>query len=403
MLNRREAIRSLTAGVVTAGIARARVRDRSEPVAVAVIGCGRRGRTHVRLLTPRSDVRIVCVCDRNRAAAGRAAAGIRKRTGRRPVVVTDIRHIPAACQVDAVIVAVSAQAQAAAASFAVDAGWHVYLEAPFSGTVPEGRRLLQQASACGTVVQVGCQSRSSPHVVRAMRLIRDGAVGTVCLAVVWSSRGDRMGSADRTGRHSVDGAGFEHDLDLGLWGLGVDERHPESVTVTAKPSVSRTDGRAIDVTQTTFDYAPADAADCRRQLVVDHASWTPWSEEGSVGGAAFYGTDGFLIVGRDTHFRHCDRKGRPVEEVRAAESDEISTRNHVAAFLDCVQSGRRPGVELLQGHHCATVRRLGWMAASLNRTLFFDGDSEQVTGDPQACQLLAARIVTGSTSCSQPG
>jgi hypothetical protein len=61
-----------------------------------------------------------------------------------------------------------------AAILAVDAGKHVYVEKPVSHNIREGRLLTEAARKQKKVVQVGTQSRSSAHCMRAIEILREG-------------------------------------------------------------------------------------------------------------------------------------------------------------------------------------------------------------------------------------
>jgi predicted dehydrogenase len=62
---------------------------------------------------------------------------------------------------------------------ALRAGKDVYVEKPLSLVLREGRIMVDEARKTKRVCAVGSQQRSGAHYAEAVKLIRDGAIGTV--------------------------------------------------------------------------------------------------------------------------------------------------------------------------------------------------------------------------------
>ncbi|MBA3713159.1 MAG: Gfo/Idh/MocA family oxidoreductase [Pyrinomonadaceae bacterium] len=62
---------------------------------------------------------------------------------------------------------------------ACQAGKDVYVEKPLSLTIKEGRAMVDAARKNNRVVQTGSQQRSGAHYAKAVKMIRDGALGGV--------------------------------------------------------------------------------------------------------------------------------------------------------------------------------------------------------------------------------
>ncbi len=63
--------------------------------------------------------------------------------------------------------------------------------------------------------------------------------------------------------------------------------------------------------------------------------------------------------------------------------------NHKADWFRSIREGHlRPAVDIEIGHRTATLCNLGNLAYRLGRTLTWDGEKEQVVGDPTANRLL---------------
>lgn len=421
-------MKGLAAGVATAGVASTvSARSANDRIAIGAIGCGGRGRAHAKLLAGREDVDVLYVCDPDLTRANQAAVDVENACGKKPQTVQDLRRIlddsksrPA---VDAITVATPDHWHAPATVLACKAGKHVYVEKPCSHNVREGRLMVEAARKYKRVVQVGTQARNSKHVRRAMQLIRDGAIGDVLVAKAWDSQRRRdighgkpskppahldydlwLGPAPHepyhanrlhynwhwryaygTGDMGNDGV---HELDLALWGLGVDGQHPEAVSAIGNKLFFDDDQQFPDTQNVTFDFAPAGENGRRKQLIFELRIWTPYRMEGYENGNAFYGTKGFLLLGKNDNFKVYGERNKLIEEMQADGRNTENTRIHHEDFLNCIRSGGRPQADIELGHHSAAACHLGNIASRLKRTLFFDGKSEQFIGDDDANTLL---------------
>ena len=189
-LSRREflgqAAGTVAAAAVTSGIASA--ASGGDKLTVALIGCGGMGGNHLKLLAERKDAHLAYLCD---ADADRLAAAVKtvEAAGKpAPKPVKDMRTIFDDKSVDAVWLPMPDHWHAPATILACAAGKHVYVEKPCSHNLREGRLMLEAARKHNRVVQVGTQSRSTPHVQRAMQLLREGAIGDVLVAKAWNSQ-----------------------------------------------------------------------------------------------------------------------------------------------------------------------------------------------------------------------
>src|SRR5207248_3716267 len=125
-----------------------------------------------------------CDVDRNRLAAAVKNA---TRDGREPQATTDMRRVLDQRDIAAVFIATPDHWHAPATLLALDAGKHVYVEKPCSHNIREGRLMVDAARRARKICQVGTQSRSTEHLLAAMQLIREGAIGEVLSVRVWNS------------------------------------------------------------------------------------------------------------------------------------------------------------------------------------------------------------------------
>jgi len=124
---------------------------------VAVVGMGRMGKLHARVLSQMEDTELVCVVDTNPAAA-RAVA--RQRDCQ---ALNDVAE--AVDLVDAAVISVPTTAHIDAAAPFVAAGKPVLIEKPISVDVPSARKLISLAKKNGVVIQVGHTERFNPAVL----------------------------------------------------------------------------------------------------------------------------------------------------------------------------------------------------------------------------------------------
>jgi len=127
------------------------------PVKFAVVGCGRMGKLHARVLSEMDGVELVGVADTNAAAAESVAAQ------RRCLATGDATELVDA--VDAAIIATPTISHMEAAGPFVGAGRHVLIEKPLTDDLDEGRRFIELAHKHSAIVQVGHAERFNPAVI----------------------------------------------------------------------------------------------------------------------------------------------------------------------------------------------------------------------------------------------
>lgn len=133
---------------------------------VAVVGCGGRGRGHLRCLRGFPDVRLTAVCD--------PVAAARERAQQEAEVPRGYASVPAlldAERLDAVVVATPAHLNAAAALSCLERGMHTLLEKPPGLSVAETTALRDAAARSGAKAMVGWNRRFHPLIVRARQAV----------------------------------------------------------------------------------------------------------------------------------------------------------------------------------------------------------------------------------------
>jgi predicted dehydrogenase len=165
--------------VLPAGLARGYAAN--EKVNMGIIGAGGRGGANLKGV---SSENIAALCDIDR---GRLEAAARRYPAAK--TYTDFRKLlDAEKTLDAVVVSTPDHTHAPAGVPAMRQGLHCYCEKPLTRDVYEARLMTQLASEKKLVTHMGTPSRGNESTVRAVEIIRSGAIGDVVEAHFWTNR-----------------------------------------------------------------------------------------------------------------------------------------------------------------------------------------------------------------------
>ncbi|MBM4408562.1 MAG: Gfo/Idh/MocA family oxidoreductase [Chloroflexi bacterium] len=173
---------------------------------VGLAGLGAMGRNHLRVLSSRTDCRLVAVADPVPEALQAAAAA-----GAQPFA-EPLAMIEEA-ELDALVVAAPTTAHLPLALAAIERGIAVLVEKPLAATVDEGVRILRAAHARGVPVQVGHVERFNPAVLELGRLLQAGWLSSIYS--IASRRAGPFPARIRDVGVTVDLA--THDVDILSW------------------------------------------------------------------------------------------------------------------------------------------------------------------------------------------
>ncbi len=140
---------------------------------VGLIGLGAMGRNHLRLLSARSDARLVAISDPlpdvlEAAAATTDAQGF-----------VEPQAMLAEADLDAVVIASPTTTHLPLALAAIERGIAVLVEKPLAATPAEADEVVTAAVRAGVPVQVGHVERFNPAVLELGRLLDAGWLSTV--------------------------------------------------------------------------------------------------------------------------------------------------------------------------------------------------------------------------------
>lgn len=133
------------------------------------------GVAHVPALQSMSDDFAIVGVANSRLESSRAAAealGI-------PHAFASAEDLVASPQIDAVVVTITVPQHLAVVKAALEAGKHIYCEAPLGNGLAEAEEMAALARAKGVVAVVGLQARVAPEILYLRQLLADGYVGRV--------------------------------------------------------------------------------------------------------------------------------------------------------------------------------------------------------------------------------
>ena len=149
------------------------------PVRCGVIGLGTQGREILTTLAKLPNGPVTAISDNYKAAFRRAAEAAPNARQH-----ADHRELIADPQVQAVIVATPTHLHREIAVAAMQAGKHVYVEAPLAHSMEDARAIAAAAKNLpkGQVFQAGLQLRENPQHHHVLKFVRTGATGRIAVS-----------------------------------------------------------------------------------------------------------------------------------------------------------------------------------------------------------------------------
>jgi len=411
----------LTATALATGTAltaaKASARGANDKLVVALIGCGGRG-THDTSRAkdlPNVEIGYVCDVDESRRQSTAKLLGVDPSRA-----VADMRRVLDDKSVDAVIVATPDHWHSPASILACEAGKHVYVEKPISHNIREGRLLVEASARNKVQVQHGIQSRSTQMMIEAVKLLREGVIGTVLSTKCWNIQRRRPlpPGQDTTPPAGLDyenwigpvtmvpyrtnrchtrwtmwyhfgvgemGNDGVHDIDYARWGLGVDT-HPDKVSAIGGKFVFDDEQEFPDTQQVTFEYSGDGKPGSKRMLIYEQRLWSTNYPYNCDSGAEFYGTAGQMFLSRRGKIQVLADRNKPIEvNIKPGPQDDVA---HMKNFCDAIREGTKLTGDALTGHLTTSLCHLGNIATRLGRSLKFDPAKEQFVDDSDANALV---------------
>src|SRR5580765_4849604 len=401
-----------------------RVLGANDRIGVGIIGCGGQGSGNWRNFLAQPEVTPVAVCDVFQPNRERAAAASKERVAQ----YKDFRQLLDNKDVDAVIVATPDHWHALQTILACKAGKDVYVEKGLSSTVREGRAAVDTARKYKRIVQVGAQERSGDHFAKAVKLIQDGALGSVRrVSANWTRnmmpgfnpRALKTGLTDALDwdmwlgpapavpfdpiRFSYNWRWFwdysggqmtnwgSHTLEVVRWALNV--KTPSAVAAVGGRYELKDGGETPDVQDVIYSFPGCNVTWAGCEVSGFESIRYPQEDRRAKPLMEFHGTKGSMALTR-RGFEvtpeiwtgdEQDGKTPAMKPISAA----ATGGSHVRNFLDCMKSRNLPNCDVEQGHYTMVMCHLANISMKVGRTLHWDHDKEEVTGDKEANQLLS--------------
>lgn len=428
-MNRRRFLQTGIAGLALSAARGVQAADR--PIRVGLIGCGWYGKSDIFRLVQVAPVEIVSLCDVDRKMMEDCAeiASRRQVSRKKPRMFTDYREMLRQKDLDMVEIATPDHWHALPLVEAVKSGADVYLQKPIGVDVVECRAMLAAARKYKRVVQVGMQRRSTPHLVEARNLVKDGKLGAVGHVEIYSYGGGRASNPQPApvpdtldwdfwigpapmmayspeiqrnwrafmefGNGTIGDMGI-HMFDMVRWFLGLG--WPKRISSFGGIRVLKGGKSDIADSQTAmFEYDGLTVVWQHRRFGSTPDPDYPW-------GATLYGDRATLkasVMGYD--FIPTARGAQPIHKDVAYELDQYpedktearlekhvapAIRRHMLDLLANMASRGRPVSDIEEGHISSSCCILANISMQLGRTLEWDAGNEMVAGDDEANRLL---------------
>jgi len=400
----------------------------------AIIGSGWWGMNILREAIRAGQSKVVAMCDVDQRQLNPAVAEVEKMSGQTPKKYVDYRDLLDKERPEIVIVATPDHWHALQTIAAVRAGAHVYVEKPISHTIKEGRAMVNAARAADRVVQVGTHRRVSPHNVAGREFIRSGKLGKIGMARAFVHYGGgpekprknveppkelnwdlwcgpapmRPFNGDPANPWSggIHPRGFRMYLDyangtLGDWGIHWMDQILWITGAKWPKKVFSTGGRPIKGPPVlTPEEQTSDAPDHQVAVLEFDGFTVSWehrqfagnnAEKGESVGCYFYGTEGTFHMGwqQGAVFYPVDSRKAPIRfEPQLHKPDDQNIKELWADFLQAIETKRRPVSDIEEVHYSTNCSLLGMLSFKLGRSVVWDGEKEEVVGDPEANKLL---------------
>jgi predicted dehydrogenase len=410
-----------TAAAALASTSASTLRGANDKVNVAIIGLGGRGRYHLSEYAKLPDARIAAICDVDQAALERAQAQVEKLTGQKPKGYADMRQVFDDKEVEAVSMPLPNHWHALATIWACQAGKDVYVEKPACHNPFEGQKMVEAARKYKRMVQIGSQGRSAAHKIKAVQLLRDGAIGKVYLAkgLCFKRRPSighkpdgpvppgldwdkflgpapmRAYNENRfrynwhwfwdTGNGDIGNQGV-HEMDIARWGLGK-EGLPKSVVSTGGKYVYDDDQETPNTQIATFDYGDAELMFEVRGILTGSEGGLPVQANNTVGNL-FYGSDGWMALDGSGFKVYKGEKNELVMEEKGPPRGDAGP--HMGNFLAAVRSRNYQDLhaDVQIGVTSANLCHLANISYRLKRKLDFDPAAGRFLKDEEANRML---------------
>ena len=371
----------------------------NDTVNIALVGAGVRARQIATNLP--AACRIVAICDVELPKTH----SLQRALNRRWNAYQDYRRLLEKETVEGVLFCNCDHNRILPAIHACQAGKDIYVEKPFSLYVTEGRALVRAVQHYGRICQTGTQARTIGTNQAALLLVRDGKLGKL-KSIVCRNYGSLP--AYQGGPAQPVPVGLNWDMWCGQTEMFPYNEAPHRRWSTfinyCGGGVTFLGAHAYDMIQCalgTDETGPAELwttgpAGPGAPVRMKYAGGFEVSLEGDDKSTPFVGAIFTCEHGKIELNEHLFRSNPKVlaAQVPGMEKGEVGYRpgwmgtSHIANWIDCIKTRKRPHAYEEIGHRSATVCHLVNIAKRLGRRLQWDPAAERFVNDEEANRQL---------------
>ena len=406
----------------TMALAATRVIGANDRIRIGVVGIGGRGRDHIQSFLQIPEAQITGLCDVNQAARERAQSILAKAGEPKAEEFVDMRKMFDSKEVDAVSIATPNHWHALATIWACRAGKDVYCEKPASHNIYEAHKMIEVARQTKRMVQIGSQSRSTPHKIRAIQELQNGIIGPLYMAKgLCFKRRHSIGKTPPepvppgldwdlflgpapmrpytknrfaynwhwfwdTGNGDIGNQGI-HEMDLCRWAFG-DIGLPQTAVSTGGKFVYDDDQETPNTQHASFSYGSKQITFEVRGLLTGPEGGQP------VGtypvGNLYFGSDGWMWLDERGYQVYKGEKNELVADVKA-ERGKSTTVLHMENFLHACRTRNHKDLtaDIEIGATSVILVHMANISYRVGRVLHWDERARNFGGDAEANKLIS--------------
>ncbi|MEM1327009.1 MAG: Gfo/Idh/MocA family oxidoreductase [Bacteroidota bacterium] len=402
---------------------------------IGLIGSGWYGTSDVLRLIQVSPVEVTAICDVDQRQLKKAGKLIqeRQKSHKQPRFYTNYQQMLADEVFDLIIIGTPDHWHALQAIDAMKTGANLYLQKPISKDVKEGEAIVAAAQQYGTIIQIGTQRRSTPHLVEMKKKVIDagllGDIGHIEMCCYYHMR-----KRDKPPVQTVIPDHFDYDLWTGpapmlpfrgvphrwwrafnAYGNGIvgdmcvhmldtvrwllDLGWPKQIHSSGGIQVQTGSVADIPDTQTaTFQYGDFDC-------VWTHRSWGKASDSDYPWAFFIYGEKGVLkgsvhkyefipngekeatVSGKALYER--EKFPEDVTEKGIELHVAAATRRHFLNLLESIETKTKPVADVMNGHISTASCILANLSMETGNIVTYDPNRAKVTDNKAANKKLA--------------
>lgn len=371
----------------------------NDRIRIGVIGTGERASflmQEIAKLKESHQVEITAVCDVWRPNREAAAARVEKAFGKRPFQTSRFGELLARDDTDAVVIATPDFAHSPIMIEALKADRDVYCEKPMSQTVEEATEALDLARARDRVVQAGTQRRSEGQWKAARAFVASGQMGHISRISAancfnhprWARDYSNCKQEDvdwdaylfnrpkvafdpcllrrwhlyRMCCNGISGLWMCHLIDAAAMTMGA--AYPKNAVALGDIYLWKDGREHTDVFHALLGYPEGFQFSWCMNLT--NAAGTHFT---------FHGQHGTLDMEKGTYSGDGAESGKAIE---AGAIEAVPDENHMANWLECIRSRKRPNADILFGHQHSVATIMAAAALESGHRMCYDPEQRKL-------------------------